>query len=278
MSHHIVATKNLRHVYPDGTVALQGVSFHIEHGESVGIIGANGAGKSTLLLHLNGYLSATSGEIVIGDDLLSKENIAVIRRTVGMVFQDPDDQLFMPTVYDDVAFGPLNLGLSREDVDARVTEALDRVDASELRDKPPYHLSGGEKKRVAIATVLSMLPEILVLDEPTNGLDPHARRQLIALLKAFHHTRIVTSHDLDMVLELCQRTIVLHDGRVMADGPTLEIFQDDKLLRTCRLEKPFAMQSCPVCNPGGQCIPEQPPLVALHSPKPHHHHDHDHEH
>ena len=239
----------------------------------MGIIGANGAGKSTLLLHLNGYLSATSGEIVIGDDQLSKETLPEIRRTVGMVFQDPEDQLFMPTVYDDVAFGPLNLGLASDEIESRVMQALERVGAVELRDKPPYHLSGGEKKRVAIATVLSMLPEILVLDEPTNGLDPHARRQLIALLQAFHHTRIVTSHDLDMVLELCERTIVLHDGKVMADGPTLEIFSDEELLKTCRLEKPFAMQACPVCSPGKKALSIQAPLVAAHSGKPH---DHEH--
>jgi len=214
MSHHIVEVKQLRHVYPDGTEALRDVSFRIHHGEAVAIIGANGAGKSTLLLHLNGYLTATSGAIRIGDHQLVKETLGEIRRTVGMVFQDPDDQLFMPTVYDDVAFGPLNQGLAAADVDRCVMEALARVDALELRDKPPYHLSGGEKKRVAIATVLSMLPEILVLDEPTSGLDPRARRQLMALLRAFHHTRIVTSHDLDMVLELCERTIVLHDGRL----------------------------------------------------------------
>lgn len=275
MSHHIVHVKNLQHVYPDQTVALQEVSFLIHHGESVGIIGANGAGKSTLLLHLNGYLAATSGEIIIGDDTLSKETLPEIRRTVGMVFQDPEDQLFMPTVFDDVAFGPLNMGLSHEEIEARVAEALERVDAVELREKPPYHLSGGEKKRVAIATVLSMLPEILVLDEPTNGLDPHARRQLIALLQAFHHTRIVTSHDLDMILELCDRTIVLHEGLVMADGPTMEIFSNDELLKTCRLEKPFAMQNCPVCSPDKQTSPKQSPLVAPHSGKPHnHHHDH----
>jgi cobalt/nickel transport system ATP-binding protein len=275
MSHHIVHVRNLQHVYPDKTVALQDVSFLVHHGESVGIIGANGAGKSTLLLHLNGYLTATSGEIIIGDDTLSKETLPEIRRTVGMVFQDPEDQLFMPTVFDDVAFGPLNMGLSHEEIEARVTEALERVEALELREKPPYHLSGGEKKRVAIATVLSMLPEILVLDEPTNGLDPHARRQLIALLQAFHHTRIVTSHDLDMILELCDRTIVLHDGLVMADGPTMEIFSNDELLKNCRLEKPFAMQSCPVCSPGKQTAPKQPLLVAPHSGKPHdHHHEH----
>jgi len=271
MSHHIVHVKNLQHVYPDETVALRDVSFLIHHGESVGIIGANGAGKSTLLLHLIGYLSATSGEIVIGDDRLSKETLPEIRRTVGMVFQDPEDQLFMPTVFDDVAFGPLNMGLTHDEIEARVTEALERVDAVELREKPPYHLSGGEKKRVAIATVLSMLPEILVLDEPTNGLDPQARRQLIALLQAFHHTRIVTSHDLDMILELCDRTIVLHEGKVMADGPTLEIFNNDDLLKTCRLEKPFAMQGCPVCSPDKQTSPKQSPLVAPHSGKPHDH-------
>jgi cobalt/nickel transport system ATP-binding protein len=275
MSHHKVEIKNLQHVYPDGTVALHDVSFRIHHGESVAIIGANGSGKSTLLLHLNGYLSATAGEIIIGDARLAKENLAEIRRTVGMVFQDPDDQLFMPTVFDDIAFGPLNMGLATKEVEARVMEALERVDAVELRDKPPYHLSGGEKKRVAIATVLSMLPEILVLDEPTNGLDPYARRQLIALLQAFHHTRIVTSHDLDMVLEVCGRTIVLQNGRVMADGPTLEIFGNDKLLNACHLEKPFALQGCPVCSPGKRVKPAQKPLVPLHGDG---YHDHHHEH
>ncbi|MDT8444809.1 MAG: ABC transporter ATP-binding protein [Desulfuromonadales bacterium] len=273
MSHHKVEVKNLQHIYPDGTIALHDVSFLIRHGESVAIIGANGAGKSTLLLHLNGYLPATSGEIVIGDTKLAEENLAQIRRTVGMVFQDPDDQLFMPTVFDDVAFGPLNMGLAAKEVESRVMDALQRVEAADLREKPPYHLSGGEKKRVAIATVLSMRPEILVLDEPTNGLDPHARRQLIALLRAFHHTRIVTSHDLDMVLDLCERTIVLQEGRVMADGPTLEIFADEELLKTCRLEKPFAMQGCPICSPGTRTMPAQKPLVMPHGDK---HHDHEH--
>ena len=164
-------------------------------------------------------------------------------------------------------------------VERRVADALERVGALELRNKPPYHLSGGEKKRVAVATVLSMLPEILVLDEPTAGLDPRARRQLLALLRDFHHTRIVTSHDLDMVLELCERTIVLHEGTVMADGPTLEIFGNDALLAACHLEKPFAMQGCPVCSPGRQHplpLPQRP-LVAPHGDGLHdhdHHHDH----
>ena len=271
MSHHLVATRHLEHIYPDGTMALKDITFQVVHGESVGVIGANGAGKSTLLLHLNGYLTATSGEIIIGDDRLSKKTLATIRRTVGMVFQDPDDQLFMPTVYEDVAFGPINLGLSRETIEARVSQALSLVEAAELRDKPPYRLSSGEKKRVAIATVLAMLPEILVLDEPTTGLDPHARRLLIDLLKGFHHTRIVASHDLDMVFELCARTIVLHEGKVMADGPTLEIFQDNELLSTCRLEKPFAMQSCPVCSPDRRPPAQQTFLIKPHSSKPHEH-------
>ena len=248
MSHHIVEVKNLRHVYPDGTAALRDVSFRITHGESVAIIGANGAGKSTLLLHLNGYLTPTGGAVRIGDFPLTRETLPEVRRTVGMVFQDPDDQLFMPTVYDDVAFGPLNLGLSADEADRRVLEALARVGAEHLRDKPPYRLSGGEKKRVAIATVLSMSPDILVMDEPTAGLDPCARRQLMGLLREFRHTKIFTSHDLDMVLELCERTIVLREGTVAADGPTREIFRDEALLIACRLEKPLSMQGCPVCG------------------------------
>jgi cobalt/nickel transport system ATP-binding protein len=248
MSHHIVEVRNLRHVYADGTVALGDVSFRIHHGESVAVIGANGAGKSTLLQHLNGYLMPTSGEIRIGDFPLSKATLPEIRRTVGMVFQDPDDQLFMPTVFEDVAFGPLNLGLSGAEVEQRVKDSLERVGAVHLQDKPPYHLSGGEKKRVAIATVLSMSPDILVMDEPTNGLDPFARRQLMGLLRDFHHTKIFTSHDLDMVLELCERTIILHEGLVRADGLTREIFQDDALLAECRLERPLSLQGCPICS------------------------------
>jgi cobalt/nickel transport system ATP-binding protein len=264
MSHHIVEVKNLRHVYPDGTAAIKDVSFIITHGESVGIIGANGAGKSTLLQHLNGSLEPTGGAIHIGHTPLSKGTLPDIRRTVGMVFQDPDDQLFMPTVFDDVAFGPLNLGYTATDVEERVTEVLELVGAGHLRDKPPYHLSGGEKKRVAIATVLSMSPDILVMDEPTNGLDPFARRQLIKLLQDFKHTRIFTSHDLDMVLELCERVIVLHEGEVRADGPALEIFGNDKLLAECRLEKPLSMQGCPICSGS----------LALKRPHNGHYHEH----
>jgi cobalt/nickel transport system ATP-binding protein len=247
VSHHLVEARDLAHVYPDGTMALDGVSFRITHGEAVAIVGANGAGKSTLIHHLNGHLAATRGEVRIGEVPITRETLPAIRRTVGLVFQDADDQLFMPTVFDDVAFGPVNLGLPVGEVERRVDEALERVGMAALRNKPPYRLSGGEKKRVAIAGVLAMAPDVLVMDEPTGGLDPHARRQLLALLGEFGHTRIFTSHDLDMVLELCPRTIVLARGRVMADGPTRDIFNDDALLRECRLERPLAMQSCPLC-------------------------------
>jgi cobalt/nickel transport system ATP-binding protein len=248
MSHHIVQVKDLHYTYPDGTVALNGISFSIHHGEAAAIIGANGAGKSTLLHHLNGFLAPTTGQVRVGDFPLTRETLPEVRRTVGMVFQDPDDQLFMPTVYDDVAFGPLNLGLCCEEVESRVSESLARVDAEHLKGKPPYRLSGGEKKRVAIATVLAMTPSILVMDEPTSGLDPFARRQLINLLKEFEHTRIFTSHDLDMVMEICTRVIVMHNGTVKADGPPAEIFRDDALLASCHLERPFSMQGCPVCG------------------------------
>lgn len=248
MSHHIVEVAALEFSYPDKTKALRGISFRIRHGESVAIVGANGAGKSTLLLHLNGYLIPTAGKVRIGDFPLTKERIHEVRRTVGMVFQEPDDQLFMAKVYDDVAFGPLNLGLPPAEVDSRARNALQIVGAEHLKERPPYKLSGGEKRRVAIASVLSMSPDILVMDEPSAGLDPRARQQLISLLKTFKHTKIIASHDLDMVLELCDRTIVLHNGTVSADGPTLDIFTNDELLAASHLEKPLSMQGCPVCS------------------------------
>lgn len=249
MSHHIVQVDNLTHTYADGTAAVRGISFRIHHGESVAVVGANGAGKSTLLLHLNGYLPPQNGTVRIGDFPLTKETVKEIRKTVGMIFQDPDDQLFMPTVFDDVAFGPLNLGLPAAEVERRVGEALTRVGAGHLRERPPYKLSGGEKRAVAIASVLAMSPDILVMDEPTSNLDPRARRQLIELLRGFHHTKIIATHDLDMVLDLCERTIVIHDGRVTADGPTLDIFNDERLLGESHLEKPLRLQGCPVCSP-----------------------------
>jgi cobalt/nickel transport system ATP-binding protein len=248
MSHHIVEAKNLEFTYPDTTHALLDISFKITHGESVAIVGANGAGKSTLLLHLNGYLTPTSGQVRIGDFPLTKETLQEVRRTVGMVFQDPDDQLFMSTVYDDVAFGPLNLGLPIEEVDSRVKKALETVGVLALKDRPPHRLSSGQKRRVAIATVLSMSPDILVMDEPTSGLDPQARRRLIEMLQTFKHSKIIATHDLDMVLDLCERTIILNEGKIQADGKTSDIFQDEKLLTDCHLDKPLRLQGCPVCG------------------------------
>ena len=249
MSHHIVEARDLHYIYADGTPGIRGVSFRITHGESVAIVGENGAGKSTLLLHLNGYLLPTQGSLIIGDYPLTKKNLKSVRRTVGMVFQDPDDQLFMPRVYDDVAFGPTNLGMPTQELDAVVMQALETMGVSHLKDRPPYKLSGGEKRSVAIASVLSMSPDILVMDEPNSGLDPRARRRLIEQLKNFDHTKIIASHDLDMAVDVCERTIVIHQGGVTADGPTLEILQDEALLEKSGLEKPLQMQNCPVCGP-----------------------------
>ncbi|MBP8645871.1 MAG: ABC transporter ATP-binding protein [Syntrophobacteraceae bacterium] len=248
MSHHIVEVNELHFSYPDGNKALGGVSFRVTHGERLGVVGANGAGKSTLLLHLNGTLVPESGTVRIGDFPLTKKTLPHVRRTVGMVFQDPDDQLFMPRVYDDVAFGPLNLGFPPEEVHDRVMKALATVGADHLRDRPPYRLSAGEKRAVAIATVLSMAPDILVMDEPTSNLDPRARRRLIQLLGTFDHTLIVATHDLDMVLDLCPRILVLKDGQAAAQGAALQILQDEPLLHSCNLEKPLGLQACPVCS------------------------------
>ena len=250
MSHHLVEVKDLHYRYPDGTSALRGVSFRITHGEAVAIIGANGAGKSTLLLQLNGCLLPQAGTVRIGDLPLNRKTLPHVRRTVGMVFQDPDDQLFMPLVHDDVAFGPLNLGLPAEEVEERVESALATVGASHLKDRPPYRLSGGEKRAVAIASVLSMSPSILVMDEPTAALDPKTRRHLIQLLKTFNHTLIIATHDLDLVLDLCSRAIVFKEGLIVADGPTLEILQNQELLNSSSLEKPLRLQGCPVCQAG----------------------------
>ena len=242
MSHHIVEAIDLHYTYPDGTVGLKGISFRISHGESVALVGENGAGKSTLLLHLNGYLAPWQGTVRIGDYPLTKKNLNAVRRSVGMVFQNPDDQLFMPTVFDDVAFGPLNLGLAKDEVGRIVERSLETVGVAHLAKRPPYKLSQGEKRAVSIATVLAMSPDILVMDEPTSSLDPRSRRRLIELLKTFRHTKIIATHDLDMALDLCERTIILHQGRIAADGPTQKILYDEELLRSSSLEKPLSIQ------------------------------------
>ena len=248
MSHHIVEAKNLYCRYPDGHQALEDVSFRIEHGEAVAVIGANGAGKSTLMHHLNGTLVPTSGSVRVGDVPVLPSTLRDVRRTVGMVFQDADDQLFMPTVGEDVAFGPANMGLPSEDVERRVHEALETVGALHLLERPPYRLSGGEKRMVSIATVLAMQPDIMVMDEPTNHLDARARRNCIALLRSFKHARIIVSHDLDMVMDVCNRIIVLNQGRLVADDTPQAIFSNAALLEECHLELPLRMQGCPVCS------------------------------
>jgi len=197
---------------------------------------------------LCGILAPVKGEVRIGETPLTRETLPQVRRSVGLVFQDPDDQLFMPTVFEDVAFGPRNLGFSEEQVEERVRDALARVGGEGLRDRPPYKLSGGEKRVAAIAAVLAVGPDVLVMDEPSSNLDPKARRRLIELLSSFHHSRIIATHDLDLVLDICPRTIVMGRGRVMADGPTSEIFADAALLDAAGLEKPLRMQGCPVCG------------------------------
>jgi cobalt/nickel transport system ATP-binding protein len=242
MSHHIVELKDVYYKYPDGTEALRGISFRVVHGESVGIVGANGAGKSTLLMQLNGYLMPLQGIVTIGDLDLNKKTRNEIRKKVGVVFQDPDDQLFMPTVFDDVAFGPLNLGLTEEKVKERVDGALKTVGCLNLKDKPPHHISSGQKSAVAIASIIAMQPDILVMDEPASNLDPKSRRHLINLLKKFEHTKIIASHDLDLILDVCERCIVVKDGRVMADGPVEKLLSDRELLETNNLELPLSLQ------------------------------------
>jgi cobalt/nickel transport system ATP-binding protein len=242
MSHHIVELKDVHFRYPDGTEALKGISFKVVHGESVGITGANGAGKTTLLLNLNGHLLPTNGEISIGEVPLMKKTRQEIRKKVGFVFQRPDDQLFMPSVYEDVAFGPINLGLSQEKVDERVKSALQKVGCLHLMKRPPHRLSEGQKRAVTIAAVMAMNPDILVMDEPASNLDPKSRRQLINLLKSFQHTKIIASHDLDLILDVCERCIMIKDGKVVVDGPAEEALSNEGLLDENNLELPLSRQ------------------------------------
>lgn len=229
MSHHYIQFKDVDYSYPGGKKALDGVSFRINHGEKVALLGVNGAGKSTLLLHTNGLLLPQRGEVNVGDVPVGKKTLPIVRQNVGMVFQNPDDQLFMSTVEEDVAFGPANMGLPDEEIRRRVSSALRAVGAEDLANRSPWQLSGGQKRRVAIATVLSMEPNILVLDEPTSNLDWSARRQLIGLLKGFDHTILVATHDLAMVNELCGRILVIDHGRIIADSDPGILERDERL-------------------------------------------------
>ena len=248
MTHPLVAVSDLRHAYDDGNVALRGISFAVGDGERLALVGANGAGKSTTLLHLAGCLLPQAGSVRIGDLILCRENLPRLRRSVGLLFQNPDDQLFMPRVFDDVAFGPVNLGLPADEVAARVMAALAVVGATHLAQRPPHRLSGGEKRAVAIASVLALSPTILLMDEPTASLDPASRRQFIDLLLTLDQTLIIATHDLDLVLDLCPRTLVLGEGTIIADGASAVILQDAALLAAARLEKPLRLQACPVCS------------------------------
>lgn len=236
----VIRIRDLHHSYPDGTPALRGVHLEIREGERVGLIGPNGAGKTTLLLHLGGLLKGR-GTLEVAGLPLNDETIQEIRRAVGLVFQDPEDQLFMPTVFDDVAFGPLNLGLDEATVRERVAEALQTVAMSEAVDRPPHRLSFGEKKRVALATILAIRPRILALDEPTSNLDPRSRRKLIHLLRGIATTTLIATHDLELVLELCPRAILLDRGEVIDDGPARDLLADEGLMRAHGLEVPLSL-------------------------------------
>ncbi len=239
MTAPVLELQGVAFAYPDGHQALAGVDLTVAAGERVALLGPNGAGKTTLVLHLNGILRPGLGSVTVSGLPVTSDHLLEVRRRVGIVFQDPDDQLFMGTVRDDVAFGPRNLGIRREDLESRVLEALDAVGMTEYADRPPHHLSFGQRRRVAVATVLAMRPEVLVLDEPSSNLDPASRRELADILRGLAVTLVVVTHDLPYALELCPRSVVLSDGVVVADGPTLEVLTDEALMRAHRLELPF---------------------------------------
>ena len=239
MSVPVLDLRGVAYAYPGGHQALFGVDLHVHRGERVALLGPNGAGKTTLVLHLNGILTPGAGTVTVSGLPVTDDALLEIRRRVGIVFQDPDDQLFMPTVRDDVAFGPANLGLRGAELDARVAEALDLVGVGDLADRAPHHLSFGQRRRVAIATVLAMRPEVLVLDEPSSNLDPASRRELADILRSLDVTVLMVTHDLPYALELCPRAVVLSDGNVVADGATYDVLTDDALMSAHRLELPF---------------------------------------
>lgn len=248
---------DLAYAYPDGTQALFGVDLAIERGERVALLGPNGAGKTTLVMHLNGILTAGHGTVSVAGTPVRKDTLKEIRQRVGLVFQDPDDQLFMPTVRDDVAFGPANSGVRGEELERRVKDALDRVGMLEFADRPPHHLSFGQRRRVAVATVLVMEPEILVLDEPSSNLDPAARRELAEILRSLDVTVLMVTHDLPYALELCERSLILSDGVIAADGPTRSLLADPELLSRHRLELPYGF-AIPAAEAHGSRPPGRP--------------------
>jgi cobalt/nickel transport system ATP-binding protein len=238
----ILDIKDLHYTYPDGRHTLNGVNLSIDSGERIAILGPNGAGKTTLALHLNGIRRADSGTITVDGLALEDASLATIRKTVGLVFQNPDDQLFMPTVEEDVAFGPANLGIPESELAKVVAKALALVGAEGMEHRVPHHLSGGERRRIALATVLAMEPDILVLDEPTSGLDPASRRELIGVLSGLPMAQVVITHDLPFALELCPRSTIMSEGTFVADGATEAILANDELLAQHRLEMPYRIR------------------------------------
>ena len=241
MSTPSLEIKDLAFAYPDGNQALFGVNLTVGQGERVALLGPNGAGKTTLVMHMNGIHPAAHGEVKVAGQLVDasdKANLRSIRSKVGIVFQDPDDQLFMPTVGEDVAFGPYNMGVRGTELDQVVIEALELVGMTEFKDRPPHHLSFGQRRRVAVATVLAMKPEILVLDEPSSNLDPASRRELADILRSLAITIVMVTHDLPYALELCERAVILSGGIIVADKKTRDILGDKELLSAHRLELP----------------------------------------
>jgi cobalt/nickel transport system ATP-binding protein len=243
MNSQAIRLDRLGYIYPDGTRALEDVSLEVSAGERVALLGPNGAGKSTLILHLNGILLPSEGAVEIAGIVMSDETVSQIRSNVGLVFQDPDDQLFMTSVYDDVAFGPLNMGLSDDEVSERAHQSLHDVGLAELSSKPGQHLSFGQRKRAALATVLSMDPEILVLDEPTSNLDPLSKRSMVELLGDIDKTLLIATHDMDVAWSLCDRAVVVDAGGIVADGTRDEIMGDANLLQEHGLELPYQARS-----------------------------------
>ena len=237
-----IEIRNISFVYPDGISALQEVSFSVPSGSALGIVGPNGAGKSTLLSLLNGSALAQSGQILIGGTTVTPENLPAVRRSIGMVFQDPDDQLFMPSVGEDVAFAPRNAGLSPAEVAQRSQAAMQQAGILHLSARPPYRLSGGEKRAAAIATALSLTPDVLLMDEPSSNLDPRGRRRLIDFLRGLSITRLIATHDLELVVELCSETVLFDAGRLVASGPTHELLKNSELMLAHGLETPHILR------------------------------------
>lgn len=242
MTAPVLDLRGLAYAYPDGHQALFGVTLQVQAGERVALLGPNGAGKTTLVLHLNGILTAGAGSVTVSGLQVERSTLAEVRRRVGIVFQDPDDQLFMPRVREDVAFGPANLGLRGAALQERVMSSLEMVGMAEFADRPPHHLSFGQRRRVAVATVLAMQPEILVLDEPSSNLDPASRREFADLIRSLDVTVLMVTHDLPYALELCPRSVVLSGGIIVADGDTRDLLTDRDLMSAHRLELPYGFE------------------------------------